>query len=240
MCVFVAVSKDVEHLQKRFKAIANKKNKFSPIYSSSAFTFQKIPVITNENPEQIDFYNWGLIPFWVKDEKHANQIRKFNVNARNETIFEKPSFRHSINNKRCLILADGFFEYHELNKKKYPFFIQLKNKDLFALAGIWDEWTNKATGELIRSFSILTKEANPLMEKIHNNGRRMPIILAPKNESKWINNENNFEINEFLKTIDESALMAFPVSSTLAKLGHNTTFSEIGNKVFYPELNLTF
>ena len=108
------------------------------------------------------------MPFWTKDEVAAERIRTQTLNARAETIHQKPSFRASIMTKRCLVLVDGFYEWREEGKKKYPYYISLASNDAFALAGIWDRWLNNSTGEVKDTFSIITTRANPLLERIHN------------------------------------------------------------------------
>lgn len=134
-------------------------------------------MISNDKPDLIELYTWGLIPFWVKNLEAANKISERTLNARSETIFEKPSFRHSIMSKRCLIIADGFFEWQHENKKAYPYYIKLKGNETFGIAGIWDSWTNPESKEEMRTFSVITTAANSLLEKVHNTRKRMPVIL---------------------------------------------------------------
>jgi putative SOS response-associated peptidase YedK len=138
---------------------------FEKRYHVGAFENVKLPVITNENPKQVDLFNWGLIPFWIKDEKSAKEISERTVNARSETIFEKPAFRNSAGKKHCLVIADGFFEWRYFQGKNYPYYIKVKNREAFAIAGLWDCWKNKNTGENIFSYTIITTEANPMMAK---------------------------------------------------------------------------
>ena len=114
------------------------KTSFKRMYHTGAFDHPKLPVITNENPGQVDLFQWGLIPFWVKDQKTANQIRERTANARCETIYEKPSFRHLAGKKHCLVIADGFYEWRWYNGKNYPYFIRLKNHEPFGMAGLWE------------------------------------------------------------------------------------------------------
>lgn len=126
-----------------------------------------------------------MIPNWSQD----SNIQKYTLNARIETLQQKPSFKNVINN-RCLVIADGFYEWQwldEKGKKKQPFLVTLPNHELFAFAGIWSEWLNKNTGELINTYSIITTVANEFMAEIHNSKKRMPIILSPKNEYEWLN-----------------------------------------------------
>jgi len=192
MCFHLAISEDREEIENTFQAEFDQDAAFAPIYHTSAFTTPYLPVICGSNTSQIQFLQWGLVPFWVKDSKQAAKIRFGTFNARSETVFEKPSFKHAVKKQRCLVLASGFYEWQELEGQKYPYFIQLRQHKLFALAGIWDEWHNKATGEKTVSFSIITTQANPMMSKIHNSKKRMPVILSvdskTENSAKqWLN-----------------------------------------------------
>jgi putative SOS response-associated peptidase YedK len=164
----------------------------------SGFAHPRLPVITSEEPGKINFMEWGLVPNWVKDEKTASDMRNVTLNARSETLFEKPSFR-SILKKRCLVLVNGFYEWQTkepaLKTKrapgKTPFYIHLKSQNLFAMGGLYDEWVNTNTGEILRGFSIITVPANPLMAVIHNTKKRMPFILPVENEKNWLQAEAN-------------------------------------------------
>jgi putative SOS response-associated peptidase YedK len=123
----------------------------------------------------------------VKDSNSAKDIRMKTFNAKSETLAEKPSFRNSLNRKRCLVLATGFYEWHTDEKKKTPYFIGLKDHTAFALAGLYDQWTNPETAEKINTFTVITTRANPMMEEIHNLKKRMPVILTPGAEQNWLN-----------------------------------------------------
>ncbi|MFM7850700.1 MAG: SOS response-associated peptidase, partial [Flammeovirgaceae bacterium] len=119
------------------------------------------------------------------------------INARSETLHEKPSFKNLLKHKRCLVLADGFYEWRTLSsRKKQPFRIKLKGDSLFAMAGLWDEWIDPSSGEAVRTFTIITVPANPLIHELHD---RMPAILKPEDENKWIQHEiGQIEISETL------------------------------------------
>lgn len=193
MCFYFQQSKDATTLKSRFKAKYSE-DKVSPMGSYNGFTYPKTPIISNEKPDEIELYNWGLIPHWSKDEN----IRKYTLNARSETIKEKPSFRTSVNN-RCLVLADTFFEWQWLDpkgKQKQKYEIFLPEKDSFAFAGLWSKWTNKETGEIRHTFTIQTCAANPMMAEIHNSKKRMPLIIA--NEFEWLNGEDPILRNDNL------------------------------------------
>jgi putative SOS response-associated peptidase YedK len=122
---------------------------------------------------------WGFVPSWTKEMKPGKPL----INARSETVFEKPSFRHAIRRRRCLIPADGFYEWKgDVPGKKQPFHITRPGEELFAFGGIWEHWMAPDGSEL-ESAAILTTAPNAMMEPIHN---RMPVIIEPKDFSKWL------------------------------------------------------
>jgi putative SOS response-associated peptidase YedK len=139
---------------------------------------QTLPVIVGDGSNTLTTMRWGLIPFWAKDASIGSRM----INARAETVAEKPAFKRSLRSRRCLVPATGFFEWKRDGKEKEPYFIHLKNEPLFAFAGLWDNW-HDPDGAEIRSFSILTTETNDLMRGIHN---RMPVILGRDDEQVWL------------------------------------------------------
>lgn len=198
MCFHSKQSKSAQELEHRFKAKIENADQFqSGIYNG--FQFPKTPVITNSNREIIQFFQWGLIPFWAKDDS----IKKITLNARIETIAEKPAFRNSVNNP-CLIPADGFYEWQwldEKGKQKQKYELKLPDNELFAFAGLWSEWTDKQTAEVLKTYTILTTQANDLMRKIHNTKKRMPVILRQENENSWLNGQELKTQNERLVAV---------------------------------------
>lgn len=203
----------------------------------TGFTFSKIPVLTAENPDRIHAYNWGLIPKWCKDEEQANEMRSNTLNAKSETIFEKPSFRSSITKKRCLIFVKGFYEWRDYNKKKYPYYIHLKNQSVFTFGGIYETWVNKETGEEINTTSIITTEANPLMAQIHNSKKRMPLILTGENMHQWLNPKLEKEnIQELMKTYTEKEMQAHTISKLITSRTENPNQEKVKDVFVYDEL----
>ena len=152
--------------------------KFAPRFNIAPS--QPILAIPNDGKNAADFFVWGLIPSWAKDPSIGNRL----INARGETLAEKPSFRGGFKYKRCLILADGFYEWKSQpgTKTKIPHFIFLKSRQPFAFAGLWDEW-HSPDGGSIRSATIITVEPNELMATLHN---RMPVILHPSDYAQWL------------------------------------------------------
>lgn len=203
----------------------------------SGFSFEATPVITAGNPDKIQLFHWGLIPGWVKDEDQASRMRKWCLNATSEHVFEKPSYRTPIAKSRCLIISDGFFEWREYKGKKYPYFIWLKEQKAFAFAGIYDSWTDKNTGEIINSYSIITTRANPLMEKIHNVKKRMPLILPRENQLKWIEGNLTKEgICQLMVPFDEKRMDSHTVSKLITSRKENSDVERVKDEFKYPEL----
>lgn len=172
----------------------------------NGFKHPKMPVVTDLKLKNM---HWGLIPFWAKDD----QIKKYTLNARSETLFEKPSFKNRIRSHRCIIPATGFFEWQHTGNRKQPWFIRLKNQECFSFAGIWDEWSDRESGETFQTFSIITTPANPLLAEIHNSKKRMPAILTSDIEFEWPQkNLSAKEINEFLVPLKQEHFEAWPVA----------------------------
>tara|TARA_R110002050_G_scaffold204327_1_gene339624 strand:+ start:114385 stop:115020 length:636 start_codon:yes stop_codon:yes gene_type:complete len=184
MCFHSQQQKSPQEIAKRFHLeIATIPENINGIYNG--FDFPKTPVITNAHSNKVQLFNWGLIPEWSLDE----DIRRFTLNAKIETLAQKPSFKNAITN-RCLILSSGFFEWQwrdSKGKNKRKYLITRPSEPLFSFAGIWSEWTNPKNGELIKTYSIITTEANELMSEIHNSKKRMPVIVPKESEYDWLN-----------------------------------------------------
>jgi putative SOS response-associated peptidase YedK len=151
----------------------------------NGFVHPKVSCVTKDNPNTISNLSWGLIPEWSKTE----DIKKYTLNARIETINEKPSFKNA---KRCVIFADGFYEWKWLDpkgRKKQKYLIEYPDSELFGFAGLYDQWVNKETGEILESCSIVTNVTEGIMKEIHNSKLRMPVTVSIDSISKWLNNK---------------------------------------------------
>jgi len=171
---------------------------------------QPIPVIINDGKGQLDFFRWGLIPSWTKPDK----LGKYSlINARSETAAEKASFKASFRRRRCLILADGFFEWSKssVGKSKTPYYITMKDQTPFTFAGIWDIW-NSPEGDSLRTACILTTTPNEIVKPIHD---RMPVILPNSSHQAWLaQDETNPEkLQPLLTPYAAEAMQAYPVSN---------------------------
>ncbi len=164
---------------------------------------QMLAVIANDAPDDLSYFRWGLIPAWAKDPAIGNKL----INARAETVSEKPSFRSSFKSRRCLVPADSFFEWKK-DREKTPYRILIKDRNLFCMAGIWDRWTTPA-GEQICTFSILTTQPNEMMAPLHD---RMPVILEPEAEKRWLTATSAPELLELLKPYPAAAMDAYAIS----------------------------
>jgi len=210
---------------------------FNDTFLVNGFDNPAMPVITDAKPDEIQFFHWGLIPNWVKDKETADSIRNNTLNAKAETIFEKASFKHSILKKRCLILCSGFFEWQKIKGKKYPYYISLKDDEIFVFGGIWSAWTDKETGEILNTYSVITVEANEFVSQIHNTKKRMPFILQPDEALKWIDTSlNEEEIKSLIKPFDSTKMKAHTVQKFIPAKPDYVENKEVIAYYYYPEL----
>ncbi len=217
MCFTIAIHLTRKAIEDRFRVDSSALYDFDFNYFYRAFSNPLIPVIAQEDSSRVQLMQWGLIPAWSRDREEAERIRKGTYNARSETLHEKPSFKEALNRGRCLIIAGGFFEWQLVNQVKIPWYISLKNGDPFVFAGLCDTWRDPLTGETWKSCSIITTEANPMMEKIHNTKKRMPVILEKELEKDWISGEPSLlQRKKLLNAYKESDLEAFTVTPRLS------------------------
>ena len=168
---------------------------------------QMMPVIVQHEQVEMVMMQWGLIPHWVKDPKKSMHP----INARAETLAEKPMFRSLLKNKRCLIPASGFYEWKKDGTRKIPYYIHLKESSLFAFAGLYDVW-HDAFGEAHSTYTIITTDANELMSTLHD---RMPVILKREDENRWLTGDapTSDEMKTILGSYPSGELEVYPVSS---------------------------
>lgn len=191
---------------------------FKPSYNIAP-TQSVLAVIENKGEFTFKYLYWGLIPKWAKDQKIASKM----INARAETITEKPSFRDSFRQRRCLIIADGFYEWNQDLYKKQPLYFHLENHQPFAFAGLWDSWRSPS-GKIIESATIINTQANQIMQLIHP---RMPVILARENQEIWLNHQQqDFDnLESLLASKTTVRLSYYPVDEAVNFVQNN-----------YPEL----
>lgn len=168
---------------------------------------QPVAVIANNGQRRLEFFQWGLIPAWAKDPTIGNRM----INARAETLAEKPTFKNAYKRRRCLVLADGFFEWQKVNGGKTPMYIRLASGEPFAFAGLWESWHGPADSPLL-SCTIITTTPNALLANIHN---RMPVILPPAAYELWLEpgERSPAQLDGLLKPYPAEAMVAYPVST---------------------------
>ena len=214
-----------------------------PIYHASGFSHPELLIYTDRSPDFPEVATWGLIPHWVRDSEQQKKLWNNTLNARGETIFEKPSFRTAAQGNRCIIYIDGFYEHHHFEGKTYPFYIHRKDNQPIALAGLWNEWKDLESGGVINSFTIVTTKGNELLGKIHNNPKlkepRMPLILPTEIEDKWllpINDElDQKAIEGLILAYPSDQLQAYPVNRLRGK-EYMGNVEEISQPYEYEEL----
>ena len=170
-------------------------------------------VIAEDEKRKLEMLRWGLVPAWADDPSIGNRM----INARSETVAEKPSFRKAFKDRRCLILSDGFYEWRRTPDGKQPYYIHMKDGSPFAFAGLWESWRD---AQEIRSCTIITTEANELVGDIHN---RMPVILAPEDYSLWLDPDfkEREALTSLLRPYPNDAMEAYPVSRRVNSPSNN-------------------
>jgi putative SOS response-associated peptidase YedK len=206
MCGRFTLTVDPADLQDQFSNYTLPAN-YAPRFNIAPS--QPVLAIPNDDKDTADFFIWGLIPIWAKDPSIGNRL----INARAETLAEKPSFRGSYRHKRCLILADGFYEWKSAagKKTKTPYFIHMHDRKPFAFAGLWDHWESP-DGSSVRTCTIITTAPNELMASIHD---RMPAILRPRDYGKWLDSapQTPERLQPLLKPFPAEAMTAYAVST---------------------------
>lgn len=221
MCGRFSFSPVIRIIEERFDVKVDK-TQYKPRYNCAPT--QNLAVITNREPCEMKYFRWGLIPFWAKDPSIGSRM----INAKAETIREKPSFRIPFLKQRCLVPADGFYEWKRAgSKEKIPYRITLADRSPFAMAGIWDRWKDPE-GRQVYSFAILTTAPNELLSGIHN---RMPVILSRDQEKAWISDTDPAELKSMLEPFPAEDMNAYTISKKVNYPGNDTP--EILEEVSY-------
>jgi len=243
MCYHYALWADKPTLEERYtnELIAE----YDAIYHNDGFSHRAMPVITADEPGKIQLYEWGLIPHWFKPEPGKTdakgnrltalqQARAFSnqtLNAIGETVFDKPSFRNYIGKKRCLIPANGLFEWHHLDAKtKVPHYIYLKSKEIFSFGGIYSHWVDPDTGEVVKTYSILTNPAGEqeLMGRIHNSKLRQPFILRRDVEGGWLDQDLvKDDVREMILPMENKHFTAHTISKLITSRRESSNTPEV-------------
>jgi len=195
----------------------------APSYNVAPQSLQPVVRLDSETGErELTIMRWGLIPFFAKDAKIAYST----INARAETVATSPVFREPMKRRRCLVPATGFYEWQALDKKsKQPWSIELVDGNLFAFAGLWDRWKDKAKGQPMETYTIITTDPNELLEPIHN---RMPVILSPQDYTRWLDPGEPSQLPiDLLRPYPAEEMRAWKVSAAVGNVKNN-----------FPELRL--
>jgi putative SOS response-associated peptidase YedK len=222
MCGRYTLHQKTEKIAKRFN-LATTPDKIAENYNVAPG--QIMPVITeDEQGRHLEFMKWGLVPVWAKDPAMGYKL----INARSESIFEKPMWRSVIKRKRAIIPADGFYEWKKrpdlsskTKSKKQPFYIHPKQTELFGFAGIWETWKD-AHGQELKTYSIITTEPNKEMSRIHD---RMPVILHAGDEASWLSpahNDDRSAIEALLLPYEDNGLEIYEVNTDVNAVRNNT------------------
>jgi len=176
---------------------------------------EDVPVVRSRDEKRtVDMLRWGLVPWWAKDIK----VGFSNINAKAETVAEKPAFRDAFRERRCIIPADGFYEWKKLDPKtKQPYAIVMKDRGVFGFAGLWERWKDRTTGQTVQSCTIITTTPNEVCAPLHN---RMPAILLPESYARWLGEEPTEppHLLGMLKPYPADAMEAYPVSTRVGNV----------------------
>ena len=233
-----------EHYRLDESVVEKQMKKNPPVFHVQGFAHPDIPVITENHPHELQFFHWGLIPFWVKDAATAAKISNQTLNARGEEMFGKPSFRASARKRRCIVVVDGFYEHHWKDGVSFPYYITRKDGSPISLGGLWEYWKLESEGIERNTVSIVTCAANPFMEWIHNKpkaseGPRMPLIIPEDFLSKWLTAPDDppgiQEVKELIQPYDNELLQAHAVQRLRGKQ-YPGNISDIQNPIEYAEL----
>ena len=202
MCGRYTLTVDIDTVAKAFNVAPSLQT--SPRYNVAPT--QEVVSILHDEAKHLDFLRWGLIPSWAKEESIGAKM----INARAETLAEKPSFKRLLQGKRCLIVADGFYEWKQEQGGKTPMYFTLPDHELFAFAGLWDTW-KRSDGQYIRTCTIITTQPNDLVAPVHN---RMPVILPADAQEEWLDpvQHDTNVLQQLLKSYTASPMFVHPVS----------------------------
>lgn len=211
-----------------------------PQYCVSGFQHPQLLVFTAQEDKGPYLFSWGLIPGWIKNKEKASEIQNKTINARIESIFEKPSYKYSAGVNHCLIMVDGFYEYYHYKNVAYPYYIFHPDEEPMVFAGLWSEWAGYDNNPFY-SVTIVTTKAKGIMTKIHNNPKmkesRMPMILSKENEHDWLFNvKTKKDVDDFAFVNQKFELNAYPVFFIRGKKSLGNV-PEASSQYLYPELN---
>lgn len=239
MCFYYSVNKkNPDELIKAGVISKKQLDKVSNKILVNGFEQPTMPVISNQNPDTIDFFQWGLVPNTIASSNDASGfLKSYNtLNAKIEGALRSKIYSEPIQKQRCLVLASGFFEWQHERGRKIPYYISLDDDNLFAFAGIWDRWIDE-NGNETHTYSILTTQANELMAKIHNTKKRMPVILKTSLAKEWLSPTlYSNDLPKFFEPIDSNALKAHTIKQFLPITQSTDSLTDILEYHHHPEI----
>ncbi len=213
-------------------------NDYQHYYLANGFNRPYLPITTQEKNGTIELAKWGLLKGKIADDAKAKERAAKTLNARNDKIFETWSYKDNILPHRCLIWSIGFFEHkwddpNNKKSKKTPHFIYMKDKQPFTFGGLYDYNIDFETGEIIKTFSIITTEANQLMADIHNSQKRMPLVIQPNDRVEWLSDIDRVSVKNMMQTLPDGNLDAYTISKSI--INSQPNIPEVQEKFIYPK-----
>lgn len=242
MCFTVNVNIVKEELERRYGSELLDHEKYRPSYYYHAYSFPELPVVSRQSSGEnnLALFRWGLIPYWTGSGEEASKIRSMTLNARAESIGEKPSFSESFARRRCLLPVRGFYEWRHEGSKKIPYYIFHPSNPVLSLGAIFDRW-NTPEGDRIYSFSIVTTRANKMMAEIHNTKKRMPVIIDPGEEDEWLyQGTPQSRLKEMMGSYPDDKLEAYTISPLIGNNRKNRNTGELIKPYDYPREQTLF
>jgi len=242
MCYHISLTKKDESIKKRFNLSPNQLKGYRPFYHRSGFENKSIYIIKDMEPYNFLKASWGMLPKTYNFSQRKDFLKRTNtLNARAEGLLDSPLYKEPLEQNRCIILADGFFEPHSFNSKNYPYYIKYEDESIMGIAAIYSK-----TYDGIYTVSLITTTANSYFEEIHNKKNkydeyRMPLILDEGVEKKWLNSSLPIQdVNSLLSSFTNKKFQSYTVSKDVMNSHIETDYRDILKKVEYQELNTLF
>jgi putative SOS response-associated peptidase YedK len=243
MCYHKSQTNSIDYLAEYYSASYSDlmAELYNTHYHENGFDFLPSPIVTAENKDALQPFNWGLIPWWTKGLDAGLKLRVQTLNCISEEMYEKPAFRDSAKEgKRCLIPCSGFFEWRwmdEKGKTKVPYYVSLPGKKLFSIAGLYATFRDRSTDQRHPTYTVLTTRANNLMEKIHNSKKRMPVIIPREYEQDWLNPSLSQEdVLALCQPIDGNVMEGHTISKLITNKKEETDVPRVLEPETYQEV----
>lgn len=227
MCFTVSIYAKTHVIETDVGATFDDPEAYAPFYHVNGFVHPDLPVVTNDRPDALQLFSWGLVPRWAKDTDAADDIRGKTLNARADTLFEKPSFRDAAAKRRALLPVNGFVEWRHEGDLKLPYLVRARDGHLLTLGCIWEEWVDRGTGDIRRTFSIVTTDANHLLSYVHNAKQRMPVIIPRVARSTWLAEQDREHVARLMRPLDDGLLEAVPLRREMSRVKANLDHADL-------------